>query len=223
MMRRTLLIPWIVAIGSVFVQETAYAGPRRYEVTVTNLTRGESFTPILVATHRVRPSVPLFQPGAAASAELATLAEGGDTVPLATVLSASGDVSAVNTSEGLLAPGQSVTITVEARRGSKQLSLAAMLIPTNDAFVALNGVSLPARRGSQAMYSAVAYDAGSEANDELCANIPGPVCGGEGESPGTTAEGYVHVHAGIHGIGDLSSATYDWRNPVARVSIERTR
>jgi hypothetical protein len=39
-------------------------------------------------------------------------------------------------------------------------------------------------------------------------------------------EGYIHVHAGIHGIGGmdgLDPATFDWRNPVVEVTIERVR
>lgn len=70
-------------------------------------------------------------------------------------------------------------------------------------------------------YESPAYDAGSEPNDEQCVNIPGPVCGGAGGSPDTGGEGYVHIHAGIHGIGDLVAADRDWRNPVAKVVIKR--
>ena len=66
------------------------------------------------------------------------------------------------------------------------------------------------------------YDAGSEINDELCISIPGPVCGGAAISP-EDGEGYVHIHAGIHGIGDLAPATYDWRNPAARISVVRVK
>ena len=219
-MRHVLFALAVAVTWSLAALEEAHAKPREYEVTVTNMTRGESFTPVLVATHTS--AIQLFEAGTAASAELATLAEGGDTDALAGVLGASNGVAAVNTSEGLLAPGQSVTITISSRGGSKLLSLAAMLIPTNDAFVTLNGVALPRGRRGEVVYTALAYDAGSEPNDELCANIPGPVCGGEGASTGS-GEGYVHVHSGIHGIADLATASYDWRNPVARISIRRTR
>ena len=51
-----------------------------YEVTITNLTRGQSFTPILVASHRG--NVGLFAVGTPADEGLATLAEGGDVGPL---------------------------------------------------------------------------------------------------------------------------------------------
>lgn len=34
-------------------------------------------------------------------------------------------------------------------------------------------------------------------------------------------EGYVHIHAGIHGIGDFMASDRDWRNPVAEITVER--
>jgi len=208
------LVCTIVTIGEVQAQS------RQYEVTVTNLTRGQTFTPILVATHKR--STQLFELGTAASSQLMALAEEGDTSPLATLLEGSADVSDVTIGSGLLEPGESVTVEISSRGRSRDISLAAMLVPTNDAFVALNAVALPRKKSSTVAYMAVAYDAGTEPNDESCANIPGPVCGGSG-APDDGAEGYVHVHAGIHGIADVSAAAYDWRNPVARVSIERVR
>jgi hypothetical protein len=53
---------------------------RQFAVTVTNLTRGQTFTPVLVASHQQ--GVQLFTLGSAASSELATLAEEGDVGPL---------------------------------------------------------------------------------------------------------------------------------------------
>ena len=188
-----------------------------YAVTITNLTRGSSFTPILVASHR--PGVELFTLGQAASDELAAMAEGGDTAPLEAALLDSGQVVGTGHSQGL-GPGQSVTVEVPAGNANR-ISLAAMILPTNDGFIALNGVEVP-RAGSQ-IFRVPGYDAGSEPNDELCASIPGPLCGGEGGSPNAGGEGFVHIHAGIHGIGDLSAADYDWRNPVATIKVERVR
>ena len=34
-------------------------------------------------------------------------------------------------------------------------------------------------------------------------------------------EGYVHIHAGVHGIASLVPENHDWRNPVARIQIRR--
>ena len=72
------------------------------------------------------------------------------------------------------------------------------------------------------MVEAPAYDAGSEQNTEACEDIPGPPCG-PNDHPDVKAEGYVHIHAGIHGIGSegVDPAMHDWRNPVAKITIER--
>ncbi|MGD8418879.1 MAG: spondin domain-containing protein [Gammaproteobacteria bacterium] len=128
----------------------------------------------------------------------------------------------VQNSGGLLGPGESVTVIVNATHGAGYISLASMMLPTNDGFIALDSVRAGKRHS---VYYSPGYDAGSEANDEWCANIPGPTCKGVGPSPGTNFgdEGHVHVHRGIHGVGDLDAAIYDWRNPVAKISIVRVK
>lgn len=192
-------------------------GGKNYKVTITNITKGQSFTPLILATHK--PGLSLFELGQAASQDIADIAEGGDIGPLAASLSSSWLVNDIANSDGLLGAGQSVELMLSARGHFARLSLAAMLVPTNDTFVALNGVYLP-KHGSRTVF-AKAYDAGSETNDELCANVPGPVCGGEPFSPMDSGEGFVHIAAGIHGMGDIDSSLYDWRGPVARIVIER--
>ena len=76
--------------------------------------------------------------------------------------------------------------------------------------------------GSQS-HESPAYDSGSEANNELCAFIPGPPCNNPLIRATAGAEGFVHVHAGIHGIGTLDPAIHDWRNGVARIRITRMK
>ncbi|MGH8188098.1 MAG: spondin domain-containing protein [Steroidobacteraceae bacterium] len=194
-----------------------------FEITVTNITRGQQFTPILVASHKA--GLRLFELGTPASSELQIVAEEGNVAPLTQALQAMPGVLEVTNSGALLDPGASVKIRVRTRGSFDHVSVAAMLIPTNDAFFAVNGARGPRGRGTRILTS-VAYDAGSERNDELCASIPGPFfaeCGGPGggAAPAGGEEGYVHVHAGIHGIGDLTASQRDWRNPVARVTILR--
>jgi hypothetical protein len=84
-------------------------------------------------------------------------------------------------------------------------------------FFAARKVRIPLK-GKVHVY-ANAYDAGSEANAELCEHIPGPPCGNGGVRNIEGAEGYVHIHAGIHGIGDLEPDKADWRNPVVEIRI----
>ncbi len=75
-----------------------------YEITVTNLTKGQTFTPILAAIHSA--DLELFRLGTPASAPLEILAEAGDTGPLSDALLALGGavVGAVETAPGLLGP-----------------------------------------------------------------------------------------------------------------------
>ena len=190
-------------------------------VTITNLTYSINFTPILVASHRR--SLSVFEAGTPASDDLTAIAEDGDVGPLTTTLNHDEQVVDVQNSGDLLGPGESVTVIVRGNRGARYISIAAMMLPTNDGFIGLNSVAV-GRRGTQTFYSP-GYDAGSEANDELCSNIPGPTCGGIGPSVGVNDgdEGFIHVHRGMHGIGDLSAAIYDWRNPVARITVSRVR
>lgn len=208
----------------------AMAAPRgMYEVTITNLTPGQTFTPQLVVTHAS--SVRLFEPGEPASEALSILAEDGATGPLTAALLAQGQaVGQVQTIPGLLGPGKSASVQIEASRHHDLISAAGMLIPTNDTFFALNGMRLPLF-GSTSL-AVPAYDAGSEANDQNCLNIPGPRCGGAGSSPGTNPgdEGFVHIGNGFHALpadpagGEiLMPGIYDWRNPVARITIRRIR
>ena len=192
---------------------TAQNGPK-YKVTITNLTRGSSFTPILVASHT--PGLQLFDPGTPASSELEALAELGDPLPLQNAIGPYAFDSTVI--GGMLAPGGTATAMVQTRGQYDHISVAAMLVPTNDAFFAVNGVEGPKGNKTFVVMSP-AYDAGTEENDEVCPAVP-PNDGPCGAGP-SIGEGYVHVHAGIHGVGDLAPEDYDWRNPVARIVIER--
>lgn len=155
----------------------------------------------------------------------AALAETGATGPFETALASTPGVHGVAIGVGLLGPGETQTVTVEGHRNDR-VSLAGMLIPTNDAFVAIDGAG-PFRRGTHSAF-ALAYDSGTEVNDELCASIPGPdfaECSGPGGggAPEGDEEGFVRIHEGIHGIGNFDEASRDWRNPVAKVSIRRIR
>jgi hypothetical protein len=202
----------------------ATEGRWTYEVTVTNLTYRQQFTPLLLVTHQ--PELRLFEAGAPARPELATLAEEGNVAPLRSLLDASAQVTATTAGAGLLDPGKTATLRIRGNPWRDRLSLAAMLIPTNDAFVALNAVPLPLP-GHPGMHTAIAYDAGSEVNDELCSSIPGPMfpeCGGSGGGARVgNGEGFVHVHRGMHGVGSFQPGVRDWRNPVARVTVRVVR
>jgi archaellum component FlaF (FlaF/FlaG flagellin family) len=210
----------ILIAGFIFATSSAQAnGYPSYHVTITNLTNSITFTPVLVASQRR--VVSIYELGSPASDDLVAIAEFGDIGPLTTTLNGNHQVVDVENSGGLLLPGQSVTVVVSAAHGARRISIASMMLPTNDGFIALDSVKVPGH--GSAIFFSPGFDAGSEPNDELCANIPGPTCDGVALSPGENDgdEGYVHIHRGMHGIGDLAADVYDWRNPVARITVTR--
>ena len=119
-------------------------------------------------------------------------------------------------------PGETRSLTLMAGGGFNRISLISMLNPTNGGFWAIQGVRIRDDNKPLVLH-ANGYDAGSEPNDELCANIAGPICAivnGSEEDP-IIGEGFIHVHGGMHGIGDLPAIEFDWKNPVAKITIRR--
>lgn len=196
---------------------SAFAGTRMVtlEVTLTNVTRGTVLTPPIVAS--TLGPVSIFAVGEPASTALEQMAEGGATAPLAEAFSTIAG-SQVYEHDGPVTPLSTITfeMTVPVRA---YITVGSMLLPTNDAFAARN--SIPVYQLLRSNVSVFAYDAGTETNDEICANIPGPLAcgGGVGYVPGG-GEGLVYGHTGIHGEAEILASAYDWRGPVATISAK---
>lgn len=208
------------------------------EVTITNLTHGIAFTPLLVASHG--DNYQLFTAGTAASTALQAMAEGGSTADLNTELTAAGATFADTPIASFTTAGMSQTVDIDTA-SYNQLSITGMLLPTNDGFVALNAWKIPAdaQTGDSYTINLNAYDAGTEANDELMlpmaggvpgvAGIPGDpsmAAGTGGTGINASIEAQVHIHRGVlgdtdasGGNSDLDSTVHRWLNPVARVTI----
>ncbi len=217
-----------LAIGSTQAQQ--------FTVEITNLTQGIYFTPLLIAAHDN--TADIFQTGQAASVELQAMAEGGDISGLSNLLNGIAIVEE-NPAAGLLAPGSSTTTATIDTEGTDydRLSIVAMMLPTNDGFVGLDAWSIPETAGTYVIH-VNAYDAGTEANDEIIGSgapgeagfpAPGPVAtasGTGGTGINTTVEGFVHIHRGVLGdldnVGgqsDIDRTVHRWLNPVARITI----
>lgn len=217
---------------------TASAAESSISVKITNLTHGIHFTPLLVAAHDN--STDIFDVGGTSSANLQAMAEGGAIGGLEVDMIDAGATYAANPAAGLLAPGQDVTTMLDPTGTDNDfLSVVAMLLPTNDAFVGLDSVAIPTEAGTYTFYLN-AYDAGTEANDELLnpgaggapgvAGIPAAP-GGDAGTGGTGAAGVdsnlmIHVHRGVlgdtdaaGGNSDLDSRIHRWLNPVAKVEL----
>ncbi len=196
------------------------AGQSVGRITITNLSN-QTLAPIVVATHR-QGATPIFVPGEAASNELATLAETGSPQALEAMLNTDPNVLFATYLTGMatvIGPGETVSGDIVFDFGNSSVSIAGMLVSTNDAFVAYNGAEIPTF--GSATYLAHAWDAGSEANTEACADLPGPPCSEDSGNARVTegAEGFVFIHRGIQGTAEVPPARYDWRGPVAMITV----
>lgn len=207
-----------------------------FDVRITNLSNAIYFTPFLVAAHPEGSA--LFSTGQPASASLQAMAEGGDISGLLADVNGLGATVVENPAGGLLEPAASVEFSMNTDGTSNTLlSAVAMLLPTNDGFAGLNAVEIPTEPGTY-VFNVPAYDAGTEANDELLTGggapgapgipaDPGGLAGTGGTGAATAdANGNVHIHRGslgdtdaAAGISDLDSRVHRWLNPVIRVTI----
>jgi len=194
-----------------------------YELTLSNHTpnngggASQVFSPPVMATHGR--SVRMFKVGRLASEELAGIAEDAMNQPMVDLLEASRGVAAVEVGGDVVPPGSSDSYVIEGRPGRDRLSMVFMLVNTNDGFAGVDAIRLPWRGAREIELHA--YDAGSEANTELLAHIPGPCCGNPGVRV-PTSEPIAH-HLGITGDGDLDPTTWGWSGAVATLRIERVR
>jgi hypothetical protein len=200
-----------------------YYKPRTfvYEVTITNGTKGQFFSPPVLVTHSR--DIAVFAVGEPALDELVMVAEDGNGHPLAQLLSELPQVFEAQATSEPIAPGGSAVYRIESALRFPVLSVVSMMVNTNDAMIAIDSENLPRRVHGTHTYPALGYDAGSEANNEDCDFIPGPACPHGNARSTQDAEGYVHIHNGVHGIADLAPDAYDWRNPVAQITVERIR
>jgi hypothetical protein len=205
-------------------------------VRVINLTNGIWNTPFLIAAHPDGTS--LFEVGQPASANLQAMAEGGDITGLVADLTALGATIAQDPAGGLLAPAMSANVDINTDGTSNVLlSAVAMLLPTNDGFAALNGVTIPTAPGTY-VFDVPGYDAGTEANDELITGGGAPGAAGIPADPGglngtggtgaaaADANPNIHIHRNTlgdtnatGGVSDLDSTVHRWLNPVLRVVV----
>jgi hypothetical protein len=214
-MRRTTIL---LGIAVVLVAGTSPAiGQDMVRVRITNISK-QIISPPLVASHTWKTQI--FTPGNPASADLALLAEDGDPSGLAALLGGDSEVFDVAVAGGPLLPGETAVFDLEVRGRFNRISAVGMLVTTNDAFFGLRDYQID-RSAVVQHTTAPAYDAGTEFNNEMCGFIPGPPCGNPFVRDTMDAEGFIHVHPGIHGTGDLSPSAWDWQNPVVSIKVVR--
>ena len=215
---KVLALTLALASSLAFSNAMAHGKLNTYHVTITNTTLHQVITPPAVIAHNKHFN--LFRVTEAASPGLIVLAESGNPQPLLDELAGNPHVSATMTTleqePPVILPGTSITVEIKAPKNT-YFTVAGMIATSNDAFTS---VTLKAPKSNHyANANSMTYDAGSEANNELCNDIPGPPCGGANIPADGDGEGFVTIHSGIHGVGDLIPADLDWRGPTAMVRI----
>lgn len=233
-MKKTLTT--LAASVALSVSANSLADNRGISVEITNLTNAIYFTPLLVATHDRYSH--LFEVSTPASANLQAMAEGGNIDGLISEIAAAGGDYVANPAAGLLAPGASAEALINGvGKQNRYLSIVAMLLPTNDGFVGLDGLKIPKRKGTYTYYLQ-GYDAGTEANDEIITGGGAPNTPGIPADPGANAgrggiasveedhNQTVHIHRGVigdldplGGPSDLDARVHGWQGPVARLVV----
>lgn len=200
---------------------------RTFEVTVTNLTVGQPFSPVGIFLHDSTQQV--FTVGMPASVPLEEMAEGGDISGLIDAVDSISEAAG----EAPIGPGGSntYTISIDAQPAAElELSVMTMLVNTNDAFTGVNGADITElAEGQSMMFNAIAYDAGTEDNTEAAGSLPGPADGGEGfNAVRDDIADQVTMHSGVVTADDglatsILNQSHRFDNPVARVRITRTQ
>lgn len=200
-----------------------------FDVTVTNLTNAQPLSPIAVIAHQSGYS--FFAIGSPATTGLEEMAEGGDNTALLAEADADAMVTVTTSGAAPIGPAASEVVTIdlpESELPGLRISVATMLVNTNDAFSGLNGMQVGGMAvGDVLNIRSIAYDSGTEADSEEAASIPGPAGGGEGFNPARDDQAdQVSMHSGVVS-GDDGFATSDlteqhrFDNPVAQILIVR--
>ena len=201
---------------------------RTYEISVSNVTPNQPFSPIAVILHTS--GYQAWVDGEAASVALEILAEGGDNSNVLSDAKAHSAYLASDSGADAIGPGnsESIQLEVDAQDGVN-LSIISMLVNTNDAYTGLNASSLAAlASGESVSYRAPVWDAGTENNTETAGTIPGPAdIGGEGfNASRSDSSDRVRFHSGVisnqDGLsGSVLTADHRFDNPAAVITVTR--
>ena len=200
---------------------------KTYRVSLTNITHNQPLSPPAVIIHT--DGYTAWRIGETASDALEMLAEGGDPSDLISAASADSNVLASVAGSGAIGPGAEDSLDVDiSTSGPVRISVATMLVNTNDAFSGIEDQSLDTLDVGQSISFLVpAYDAGTEANSEDAVSVPGPAGGGEGFNATRDDIDSISVHPGVVSAqdgfnGSALDGSHRWDNPVVKLTITRT-
>ncbi len=200
---------------------------KSYRVTLSNVTANQPLSPAAVIIHKA--GYQAWRAGKAASVSLEKLAEGGSNQALLDEANNNADVIVTGGGDAVIPPGGSQSVALKtAEKNDLNVTVAAMLVNTNDAFTGVSTDKIGSlQKGESIQIFAPVWDAGTEANSEAAGSLPGPVDGGEGFNAERSNDvNFVAIHQGVvtHADGLATSVlgeSHRFNNPGAFLKIER--
>lgn len=222
-----LMLTAVVALSGCGGSSNSAPVNKTYQITVQNITNNQPLSPVAIIAHKSGYQV--FRTGEKASGGLEYLAEGGSNKELLDEATADNDYIGSAAGTGAIPPGGSESLNLELGDASNfQVSVASMLVNTNDAFAAeVSGKVEGLDVGNSLTINIPVWDAGTEANSESVGTIPGPADGGEGFNASRTGDSdFVAIHQGVVTSSDgfatsVLDESHRFDNPVARVVVKR--
>jgi hypothetical protein len=197
----------------------------KFEVTVTNETAGQPFSPLTLIAHKA--TAKYWALGEPVSVGLEYVAETGNPSVFRDALKMDNTVYTTKEGKGLLFSGKTESFELELNQSDvnagARLSLAAMLGKTNDGLVLMSGQKLSELKQGQSMtLHLLSYDAGTELNRETAETL-----GSAGFNPvRDDVTSALTVHGGVvskdDGLANSALTQLEkWDNPVAKIEIKR--
>ena len=223
-------LAWTVILSSLVLSACGSSfNEKKYKVTLTNVTADQPLSPATVIFHKS--AYHLFQPGQMASVALEHLAEGGSNQELFDEANANAAFVTSASGAGIIPPGGSETIDLEVDDTTDlNISVAAMLVNTNDAFAARGSNKIASlKKGESFSLHVPIWDAGTEANTEASGSMPGPADGGEGFNASRSGDAnFVAIHQGVVTNADglatsVLGESHRFNNPGVLLHVERVK
>ncbi len=197
---------------------------RSFSIELKNTTHGQPLSPPAMLIHEMGTS--FWSIGDTASSGLEMLAESGSPADFISENTSLAELSGTE----VLMPGQSASFDLDVMESSSlSFTLATMLVNTNDAFAGVTDWSIAElAMGDSKTVLAPIYDAGTEANSETAASVPGPAAGGEGFNAARSDVDFVARHPGVVTMDDgLESSAltqaHRFDNGAVLIRITRTQ
>ncbi|MDA9557024.1 spondin domain-containing protein [Vibrio sp.] len=214
--------------GFLFKKSQEKRGAATYKITVTNLTKGQPFSPVAAIAYDGKQHGPAFTLGESAPVGIEHIAEYGNAADLFNSSFVTDSAQAPTDIETRL-PGRTAEFELVLNNSrSTHLALAGMLGRTNDGFIGVPHFDLTQLRlNEEVTIESPSYDAGTEDNDEALETLAALGVGPARDENRTDSVDYITVHSGViskdAGLANSQLNRND-RLPLgsaARITIER--